>query len=366
MRIKSNIFISLIGLVFILISCQEKKTVEKEGINFNKRYFKIDIGTTIYGTVFCNNKFVTLKSNGEFICLNSSDFETDTINTNKLNKKRCSSFYQMYDSLIVVENNTDYFVNSDFEFIPYNRYKYHYYKSDTTIEYDFGKKFIDPLYCDSNYVIAQFCYGEFGGTLYFFDIQKNKEYYCPATCATVVNKIDDKYIVTNSLAHMVGSSEVLEITKPKTLIELDFDTIKYLGNFWYNAVWDGQSLKRSDRLINIMRGENRILLDTVGVLIYTSFKYQNEIFHIYKSGKSYYDTIPNPCDIYIGKIVNSKIEAVDSLCDVNIFTYNPQNRVYNEWTLYSYNFRGKNTGFIAIKNDTINIIEYKIKNRKQK
>lgn len=364
MRVKSNIFISLIGLVFILISCQETKIGEKKEINFNKRYFKLDIDTTIFGTVLCNDKFVTLKSNGEFICLNTSDFNTDTINTNKLNKKKCSSFYQMYDSLIVVENDRDYFVNSDFEFIPYDRNKYSFYKSDTTTNYNNnGQKFIDPLYCDSNFVIAQFCAGEFGGTLYFFDLKDNKEYYCPATCATAVNKIEDKYIVTNSLAHMDGSSEVLEITKPKSLIELDFDTVKYWGNFWYSSVWDGQSLERYDSLINMIRGENKQILDTVGVLIYTSFKYQKGIFHIYRSTGIYYDTIPNPCDLYIGKIENNKLIAVDSLCDVEIFTYNPQNRVYNEWTLYSYNFRGKNTGFIAIKDNTINMIEFEIKKK---
>jgi len=45
-----------------------------------------------------------------------------------------------------VENDIDYYVNSDFEFIPYDRYKYSYYKSDTTTKYNhYGQKFIDPF-----------------------------------------------------------------------------------------------------------------------------------------------------------------------------------------------------------------------------
>ncbi|MBL7889417.1 MAG: hypothetical protein JNL24_07695 [Bacteroidia bacterium] len=367
MKLKYNIFINLIGFVVILISCRETKINEEEEINFKKQYFKIEIDTTIFGTVFCNNKFVTLKSNGEFICFNSTDFDTDTIITNKLNKKRCSSFYQMYDSLIVVENNRDYYVNSNFEFIPYNRYKYSYYKSDTTTVYDvYGQKFIDPLYCDSNFVIAQFCFGEFGGTLYFFDLKNDKEYYCPATCASVVNKIGDKYIVTNSLAHEDGSSEVLEITNPETLTELDFDTVKYWGNFWYHSAWNGQSIERYDSIVNVMRGKNKQLLDTTGVLIHTSFKHKEEIYHIYRSEKRHSDKTTNNRNLYIGKIQNNKITAIDSICNVEAFTYNPQNRVYNDWTLYSYNFREKNTGFIAIKDDTINIIEFKIKKKTTK
>lgn len=360
---KINILIIFTVLFFIFINCQEMKKdeIEKGTINFSKQYHTIEINTGAFGTALCNNRFVILKLNGEFLCLNTSSFGIDSINTAKLNKKKCSSFYQMYDSLIVVENGTDYYVNSAFEFVPYDRYKNSFYKSDTTFEYDINNRYIDPLYSDKDFVIAQFCKGEFGGTVYFFDLQNNKEYYYPTTCASVVNKVGNKYIVTSSLSHMDASSEVIEVTNPRTFPELDFDTLKNVGNFWYDFLWDGQSLERYRNLKNEMLGKNRVLLDTSGILIFTSFEYQNQVFHLYSSITRYFDANQESCYTHIGKVIDNQIHAIDSLCSDQFFSYETQNRVYLDWSLYSFNDRDSFGGFVAIREDTISIVKFDIK-----
>ena len=103
--------IYLLFLGFTFISCHKDDVVEN--YNFVKQYFEIEIDTTIYGTTLCNKKFITLKSDGEFFCINASNFKFDSISSKKLNRKRCSAFYQMYDSIIVVENDKDYFIDSN-------------------------------------------------------------------------------------------------------------------------------------------------------------------------------------------------------------------------------------------------------------
>jgi hypothetical protein len=261
----------------------------------------------------------------------------------------------------VVDEKGQYFINADFDLIPFDENKSPDSKRDATKEKDHSRfQFVNALYRDSNFVVTQFCGGEFGGTLYFFDLKKDKTYYTPATCAIAVNKIDEKYVLTISSAH-AGVSEVIEVTDPTALTEVDLDTVEYAANFWYNAIWDGQSLERYDSLIDVMRGPNRQILDTFGLLIYTSFKYQKDIFHIYNSSNHFFDTKQPPCGLLIGNVKDNRMVAVDSLCATSVFTYYPQNRIYQDWTLYSFDHREENMGFIAIKNDTINLMQYRVR-----
>jgi len=358
MKTKLNRTVAVIIFLLILqISC--KQVDKKEKPIFTKKYIDIEIGTDVFGTALCNDKFVTLKNNGEFLCLNSNNFKIDSLITKKLNIKKCSAFYQIYDSLIVIADDNDYFINKKFEFIPYKRYSKVFYKKDTTIEYDYrGRKYIDPLFCDSNYIITHFCEGEFGGVLYFFDIKNDKEYCCPATCAATVNKINNKYIITNTLVHGSGHSEILEIAEPTLLLEVNFDTLAHWGRFWYGSYvkWKGQTNKNDPDFIYKIKGDNKQLLDVYGVMMATSFKYNNDLFHIYREPKYYEDTAKKPCEIFIGKIIDNKIVAIDSLYNlknISSFIYCLKNKTYKEWTLSS-----SAGGFVAIKNDTINIVEY--------
>ena len=356
---KINILFVII-IVIIFNSCKQRFN---KAVTFQKNYFTFTIDTPFVKSVYSNNKIITLKSDGKFICMNINDFSLDTVTAKKINIKTAYGFYQIFDSLIIVCKDKDYYLTNDFNYIPYNRHKNRFYKSDTSYVYEpwGGPNYIDPLYCDNDYIITQFCLGEFGGTLYFTDRKNCKQYYCPATCACVVNKINNKYIITNSLPHDDGSSEVLEIEDPKTLCEINIDTTCNLFNFWIKKVWDGKSLIRYKILIAKLKGNGKQILDTTGILIYTSFNYNNEIYHIYQVFGNEFKHIPKSNEIYIGKVLNNKIEKLDSLGNLPIFTYDPKTKVYKDYTLYNYNHEG-NSGFIAIKDNVINIIKFTIKN----
>lgn len=60
-------------------------------------------------------------------------------------------------------------------------------------------------------LVSKSCRGEFGGTIKFKSKKTGIEYCCASTCPVVVNKVSGKYIVTNTLAHMRGFSELIEI-----------------------------------------------------------------------------------------------------------------------------------------------------------
>lgn len=59
---------------------------------------------------------------------------------------------------------------------------------------------------DENYLVRKSCSGEWGGTIWFKNKVTGIEYSCEATCPVAVNKVNGKYIVTTTLAHMIGFS----------------------------------------------------------------------------------------------------------------------------------------------------------------
>lgn len=54
---------------------------------------------------------------------------------------------------------------------------------------------------DENYYARRACSGEWGGSIWFKNKRTGIEYSCSATCPVIINKIGEKYIVTNTLAH---------------------------------------------------------------------------------------------------------------------------------------------------------------------
>ena len=73
------------------------------------------------------------------------------------------------------------------------------------------------LYEDSIYTVRRTCHGEWGGSIWFRNKTTGVEYACAATCPVMVNKINGKYLVITSLAHLVGFSEIIEIQNPEAM-----------------------------------------------------------------------------------------------------------------------------------------------------
>jgi hypothetical protein len=164
---------------------------------------------------------------------------------------------------------------------------------------------------DEDYVVSKTCSGEWGGSIWF----KNKEtgiiYSCEATCPVAINKIDGNYFVSNSLAHLAGFSELIEIEDPKAM-ELFVlpKPRKITGKMIYRYIGDDES-KSKEGVKEIWKAYN--------VLALTSFQYKGKLYHIIgdKDYKTYVSTIEN------GEMVNIQL-----ISDKRIWDYNPSQRTF--------------------------------------
>ena len=67
----------------------------------------------------------------------------------------------------------------------------------------------DTLFEDDRFIVTKTCSGEWGGTIKFKSKENGTVYACAATCPVIVNKLNGKYIVTNSLSHLDGFCTVI-------------------------------------------------------------------------------------------------------------------------------------------------------------
>ena len=110
----------------------------------------------------------------------------------------------------------------------------------------------EHFYEDDQYVVDKTCSGEWGGTILFRNKRTEAVRMANATCPVAVVKVYGKYVVTASLAHLSGFSEVLEIANPDNL---SVPTVSKQG-----LQIDGKSKKGTIQL-----------LDSIGVLALGSF-----------------------------------------------------------------------------------------------
>ena len=110
---KINILFVII-IVIIFNSCKQRFN---KAVTFQKNYFTFTIDTPFVKSVYSNNKIITLKSDGKFICMNVNDYSLDTVTAKKINIKTAYGFYQIFDSLIIVCKDKDYYLTKDFNSI---------------------------------------------------------------------------------------------------------------------------------------------------------------------------------------------------------------------------------------------------------
>src|SRR5690606_9413901 len=122
------------------------------------------------------------------------------------------------------------------------------------------------------------CMGEFGGDLMFQDREtKDSIYYLRSTCAVMIDKRQDGYYITETLAHGNGSGRVIFLKSPKNLINKPLDSI-YPN--WINETIN-RIVSKTDRdfqnvewdLKSKLREQGEILIDTHGITINLFFPF---------------------------------------------------------------------------------------------
>ena len=200
----------------------------------------------------------------------------------------------------------------------------------------------DTFFEDDNYIVSRSCSGEWGGSIWFKNKSTGIVYSCAATCPISINKIDGNYIVTNSLAHLSGFSEVIEIENPQTMeVFVLPKPFKKKGKTIYRYVGDTESKSR--------KGVNEIW-KAYNVLALASFQYKGILYHIIadKDYKTYVSTIEN------GEMVNIQL-----ISDKRIWDYSPRTFRMPNGNLLIYFKTNDLDGYIEIEDNKINVFEKK-------
>lgn len=191
------------------------------------------------------------------------------------------------------------------------------------------------LYNDPKYEVWKTCSGEWGGSVYFKNKKSGKIYYAEATCPVSVNKINNKYYISNSLSHLFGSSDILEINDPEKM-EQTTKTPLYHPDI-ITREYESHSSKGTKKLI-----------DTVGAVIMSSFVYKQKLYSILLNYSSTQATI--------SELRDNKFYTIKEI-DTDLFSDHPLIIKESETHQKIY-LQQPRSGILEIKENKIKFISY--------
>lgn len=197
------------------------------------------------------------------------------------------------------------------------------------------------IFEDSFFIVSKSCSGEWGGTIKFKDKKTGIEYSAASTCPVVVNKLNGKYYITNTLAHLRGFSELLEIADPKALTVFELPKPrKRKGRKIFRYVGDNESKST--------KGTNQ-LIDSIGILTIATFPFQGQLYHIVTDYEK----------TYLTKIVDGKYETIDTISSQGLWTYDPEvfTTADNHYVIFFDNSDAK--GYYDIYENNITVVRQK-------
>lgn len=182
------------------------------------------------------------------------------------------------------------------------------------------------FYEDENFTVDQSCHGEFGGYITFTQKSSKNKYVLGATCPVIINNIDGKYYLTSTLAHLMASSEIVEIDNPLHL------------------TLENPEIRSSETI----KGK-KVVLDSIGVFTLLSFKYDDTLFHITTDSKK----------MYLSEIKNGKFENVMTIAEKSFWSHDPISFETTDGHFVSIFENDQVDGYIEIIGNTIKIFTYR-------
>lgn len=191
------------------------------------------------------------------------------------------------------------------------------------------------VFQDEKYEVWNSCSGEWGGTIYFKNKNNGEIRYAQSTCTVSVNKIGDKYYISNISNHLYERSSILKIISPKKM-EL---TLKFPP---FHPEIETRKYETKSNL------GTKTIVDSVGVYILTSFVYKNNLYSILKKYKN--DIIT------ISKVENNKFKTLQILEGL-ILNDSPQILKESETHQKLY-FQNSTPGILYIKDNKVKFTFY--------
>jgi hypothetical protein len=194
---------------------------------------------------------------------------------------------------------------------------------------------------DGLYFVRKTCSGEWGGSVWFKNKKTGIEYSCNATCPVEINKYNGKYIITCTLAHLSGSTEIIEIANPDSMdiFKLPEPRAKK-RKMIYRYVGDNESKSTKG---------TKQLIDSIGVLTLASFQYNGQLYNIVTDFRK----------TFVTRIVNKKFVTIDTISNESLRTYDPEVIKTKDNHYITFFTNEKVSGYIDLFDNKINVIRYK-------
>jgi len=212
----------LIGLSDEPINLQMKETVLKNpyGDDFPVSY-----------SVIYKGRLISLFQSGFFTTHSIQTLERDLSYEKKINTKRFDYHWLIGNKLVGLSEGRYFCLNSADKWIAYK---------DSIPLWNQPK-----LFEDAKYLVFCDRFGEFGGSVYFFNKKTGKTYFTGANEANTVYKKDDKYYILYELGHLsVIRSSLKEIPDPDLLTPISLEEVRKTtrGRFGYYDASKAQSI----------------------------------------------------------------------------------------------------------------------------
>jgi hypothetical protein len=250
--------------------------------------------STIY-----DNKLISLFRNGRFVVHNLKGYKRDTEFEDRLNTKRFSYHWVIDNKLYARDKN---WIFSRLMVWDKGKWK----KANISLPI----KNQPILFEDKKFIIFNDCFGEWGGTVYFFDRETEDIYFTESTCTNSVYTEKGNYKVLAHLGHMIGFSELKIIEDPKKLTKAKKNQVSKTKN--------GEALGYSDESNGYEKS-----IDLYEVLLVSTFTIND---------RKLYLTSLNELT-FLSEIQDSVIKIVHPFFDNDLYTHNPITKIYDNYTL---------------------------------
>lgn len=198
-----------------------------------------------------------------------------------------------------------------------------------------------PSYEDLEFVVNSCCRGEFGGAIFFYDKKNKKNYSCPATCLSGIQKFNNSFYISSSLY----TASVVKIDDPRDLYEIK-DENQLADCSWYDIYSDKQNDVEIKHPIGYDKGTETIL-DTFDISILGTFELKNHLYWIYSDTKS----------AYVGYIKDNRFKTIEKIYDKRMYLNEVRDLKHNSNILPIRSREMK--GVILLERNKIKVIEFK-------
>lgn len=197
------------------------------------------------------------------------------------------------------------------------------------------------IFQDSNYIVSKSCSGEWGGTIKFKNKKTGIKYSAASTCPVVVTKFNNSYFVSNTLAHITGFSEILEIPNPEAMSVFELPKPREIR---------GDTIIRFDGDIETKSTKGtKTLVDTIGVLTLATFPFKNKLYHVVTDFEK----------TYLTEIIGNKFVSIDTISNESLRTYDPEVFITpNKHSIVFFD-NEKASGYLDIFENTIKVVRRK-------